>query len=77
MSISPTDFKKLNASKHSVKLPPESGGGYMGLPEFVHDIHCLNILWKQSYPEYYAAQQDWMKRDPEEWREHMGIYFPV
>ena len=46
MSISEGDLKKLNASVHSVKLPEESGGGYMALLEFVHDVHCVvNMLY--------------------------------
>ena len=41
MSISEETFEQLNASVHSVKLPEESGGGYMGLLVMVHQLHCV------------------------------------
>lgn len=39
--ISEGEFHQLNASKHAVKVPPEFGGGFMALPEFIHQIHCV------------------------------------
>ncbi len=41
ISISEEEFRKLNASKHAVKVPPKLGGGFMALPEFVHQVHCV------------------------------------
>ena len=41
ISITEEEFTKLNASKHAVKVPPDLGGGYMALPEYVHQIHCV------------------------------------
>ncbi len=41
ISISEEEFQQLNASKHAVKIPPVLGGGYIALPEFVHQIHCV------------------------------------
>jgi len=41
ISISEEEFDKINASKHSVKVPSSLGGGIMALPEFVHQIHCV------------------------------------
>ncbi|KAL8893984.1 MAG: hypothetical protein Q9207_008561 [Kuettlingeria erythrocarpa] len=41
ISITEDEFRRLNASKHAVKVPLDLGGGYMALPEFVHQIHCV------------------------------------
>ena len=41
ISISEGEFRQLNASEHAVKVPPNLGGGFMALPEFVHQIHCV------------------------------------
>lgn len=41
MSISETELREINPPQWPVRLPEESGGGYMGLVEFVHQIHCL------------------------------------
>ena len=39
--ISAEEFHKLNASKYAVKVPAQLGGGFMALPEFVHQVHCV------------------------------------
>ena len=41
ISISREELVKIGGSEASVKLPPESGGGYMGWLEIYHQIHCL------------------------------------
>ena len=41
ISITEEEFQKLNASKHAVKVPSDLGGGYLALPEFIHQIHCV------------------------------------
>ena len=41
ISITEEEYRKLNASRHAVKVPLNLGGGYMALPEFVHQIHCV------------------------------------
>lgn len=39
--ISEEEFRKLYASKHAVRVPSKLGGGFMALPEFVHQVHCV------------------------------------
>lgn len=39
ISISEEEFRKLNAFKHAVGVPPKLGGGFMALLEFVHQVH--------------------------------------
>ena len=41
MSVTEEVFKKLNASKHAVKVPESLGGGRLALFEFIHQIHCV------------------------------------
>lgn len=48
IGISKEEFQKLNASKHAVKVPPKLGGGFMALPEFVHQIHCVVRLLRSQ-----------------------------
>ncbi|KAH8805226.1 hypothetical protein F5884DRAFT_859835 [Xylogone sp. PMI_703] len=45
-------------SNSSVMLPPEAGGNYMASMEAVHQMHCLNLLRKFSYREYYADKSE-------------------
>jgi len=65
MSISETELHEINPPQWPVRLPEESGGGYMGLVEFVHQIHCLDLLRKQTYPEYYKEDYN-----SSSWHEH-------
>lgn len=39
--VSKEEFHKLNASKHAVEVSSKLGEGFMALPEFVHQIHCV------------------------------------
>lgn len=41
MSISHDTLKRIGGSEDSIKLPPESGGGYMGALEIFHQLHCV------------------------------------
>lgn len=39
--ISKEELLKIGASEDSVKFEPERGGGYMGMLEVHHQLHCL------------------------------------
>ena len=41
MSISHDTLKRIGAPENSARLPPESGGGYMGALEVFHQLHCV------------------------------------
>ncbi|CAD6580528.1 MAG: hypothetical protein ASARMPRED_000240 [Alectoria sarmentosa] len=71
ISISEGEFRQLNASEHAVKVPPNLGGGFMALPEFVHQIHCVKMLWEQTYPEYYTEAHNWSLENPKGFHEHI------
>jgi hypothetical protein len=54
-----------------VELADDLGGGYMSTLELFHQLHCLNVLRKWTYIDYYKAQ------DPHFWnqrllRDHTG-----
>ncbi|KAH9947858.1 hypothetical protein B0H21DRAFT_691091, partial [Amylocystis lapponica] len=55
----------------SVKFPEEKGGGYMALYEVSHQLHCLNLLRKYSYREYYAPITAAFFADPVFFRTHL------
>ena len=41
MSITEETLGKINASEHAVRLPDESGGGYLAVLEVFHQLHCV------------------------------------
>ncbi|KAH8880797.1 hypothetical protein GQ53DRAFT_669188, partial [Thozetella sp. PMI_491] len=44
-------------SNSTVQIPEEYGGGYMASVEATHQMHCLNMLRKASYREYYKDKE--------------------
>ncbi|TVY18826.1 Cyclochlorotine biosynthesis protein O, partial [Lachnellula arida] len=56
------DLKRLNKSDEPMKplhrIPEEFGGGFLGMLEVFHLLHCLDSLRKASYKEYYM--QEWI-----------------
>ena len=55
-----------------MKLPPESGGGYLAQFEVTHQLHCLNMLWQYSWFDYYRDKKVMWSDPPEIYRQHMG-----
>lgn len=56
------DLKLLNKSdtpsRPLHRIPEELGGGYVGMLEVFHLLHCLNSLRKAMDKEYYAAERE-------------------
>ncbi|KAI9756384.1 MAG: hypothetical protein M4579_003888 [Chaenotheca gracillima] len=57
-SASEEDMDRIGADRDSVRLPPESGGGYYATLEVFHQMHCLNVLWQSTYLEYYKEKNE-------------------
>ena len=50
-AISEGELRKTGASKASVRLPPQSGGEYVGYLNAFHNLHCLvsrSLTWDLS-----------------------------
>ncbi|MCJ1451359.1 hypothetical protein MMC28_001695 [Mycoblastus sanguinarius] len=72
MSISHDTLRKIGASEDSIRLPPESGGGYMGALEVFHQIHCVNLLWQGTNADYYKDKSLAWTDSPATLRQHLG-----
>ena len=91
--ISHDTLKRIGASEDSIKLPPESGGGYMGMLEIVHQLHCVvssdtpfyfvpsniheNLLRQATNAEYYKNRSLAWIDRPETLRQHLGGERPL
>ena len=51
MSITQETLDRINASEHAVKLPDESGGGYLAILEVFHQLHC--VVRPNSHSKYH------------------------
>ena len=54
--LSHEELVQLGAPESSVQLPAEEGGGYMAVLEVYHHIHCVEVLWKNTWPDYYDPE---------------------
>ncbi|KAG2068291.1 hypothetical protein BDR04DRAFT_1232905 [Suillus decipiens] len=53
-----------------VRLPDKIGGGYMVSIEATHQMHCVNLLRKASWAEYYGPIDPSFQSSPEIVRMH-------
>ncbi|KAF2968367.1 hypothetical protein GQX73_g5232 [Xylaria multiplex] len=71
ISVTQQDLERLGKLHNSsVMLPIESGGGYMASLEAAHQMHCLDMLRKFSFRDYYADKVA-VFSDPFKLRTHM------
>ncbi|PQE19591.1 tat pathway signal sequence protein [Rutstroemia sp. NJR-2017a WRK4] len=53
LDISKEDFHTIGVNADTAATnAPEHGGGYFMVPEFTHQLHCVNLLRKASYFKY-------------------------
>jgi len=71
--ITDEDLKKINKSGRSsnVKYRERDGGGNMGSIEVFHQLHCLNMLRKYTYPKEYPHMQELWTTRPKFMRSHL------
>ncbi|KAF2092600.1 hypothetical protein NA57DRAFT_16571, partial [Rhizodiscina lignyota] len=65
------DFSKMGKrvdEKPWHKLPDEKGGGYVGMIEAFHLLHCLDAIRKELYPDIY--KHDWSTESYANFRLH-------
>ncbi|OAL31800.1 hypothetical protein AYO22_00670 [Fonsecaea multimorphosa] len=53
-----------------VELDQENGGGFMGTLEVFHQLHCLNVLRKWTYWDYYVDTDPFFQTRADHRREH-------
>ncbi|MCJ1465022.1 hypothetical protein MMC07_003637 [Pseudocyphellaria aurata] len=70
-SLDPMLLKKIKAPEYAVKFPEISGGGYMAILESIHQVHCVNVLWQNIYPDYYRNRSEYMMKPHDEAVEHL------
>ena len=72
MIISEEDLVRANGSRYSARVPKEVGDGYIGHVEWYHQLHCVYMLWQQTYPEWYIEEAEMRVKEPVLWHEHLG-----
>ncbi|KAI1346771.1 hypothetical protein F5Y01DRAFT_319443 [Xylaria sp. FL0043] len=70
-SVTAEEVERIGKMDNStVMLPKESGHGYMASLEATHQLHCVDMLRKFSFREYYADKAVPFS-DPHKLRTHM------
>lgn len=74
--ISEVDIEKLGMPKTSLKVAhPETGAeGYRVGMEVFHQLHCINLLRRVTYKEYYEPLGGEFAAGPEALRHHTGEF---
>ena len=63
----------MGAPRDSVRLPAESGGGYLGYVQMLHYIHCLYKLNQYVNDEYYGNRTYFWTIDSATRKDHAGM----
>ncbi|KZT69728.1 hypothetical protein DAEQUDRAFT_726394 [Daedalea quercina L-15889] len=73
LSIFEDDLTKIgrNSRPSMVKYHEAFSGGYVATIEIAHHMHCLNMLRKRTYWDYYAPLDDSYQRNPDFYRVHL------
>jgi len=68
--LSKDQLDRVNASGFAAEYTEDMGGGYMAGIEVFHQLHCLNMLRKATYMDYYLPKnEEW--KDQETLRYHL------
>jgi hypothetical protein len=65
MNLSEEELVQVGGSPDSVRLPSESGGGYLAYLSSHHMLHCLYLLHQSLHQEYYSQFSVVWKLAPE------------
>jgi hypothetical protein len=57
--------------RSKVRYPDKIGGGYMASLESAHQLHCVNLLRKASWPRYYESTDISFQTTPKVFRLHL------
>ncbi|KAH9828729.1 uncharacterized protein C8Q71DRAFT_792669 [Rhodofomes roseus] len=73
LRLSEDDLAKIGkeSTPSLAKYHEEDGGGYFATIEIAHHMHCLNMLRKATYWDYYAPLDDSYQKDPDFHRVHL------
>lgn len=72
--ITPKELKLVDKPETSIKVThPKTGkkGYRIGLEVF-HQLHCLNLIRKDTYRDQYEGKGDFKEKDEGKIREHLG-----
>ncbi|KAH0841043.1 hypothetical protein FOPE_06432 [Fonsecaea pedrosoi] len=74
--ISKSDIKHLGMPEWSLQVNhPETGEeGYRVGMEVFHQLHCINLLRRVTYKEYYEPLGGEFGKGPEELQRHTGLF---
>jgi len=73
LRLSEEEFRKMNLvhSASSVKYSPEDGGGYMATTQVFHQLHCVKMLWKHTYIQYFPELMEAAKNKCDAYHAHL------
>lgn len=70
LNLTKNEILALDRSPHSVQYPDEMGGGYFGLLEATHQLHCLERVWQDHHLEHFPKAQAEKNKMPLFYEQH-------
>ncbi|OHE91931.1 hypothetical protein CORC01_12781 [Colletotrichum orchidophilum] len=65
MLVPDADFPKSEfRTREPLRASSSTQNGTLAVFEYVHALHCVHLMWKQTYPDYYKEDHLKMKNDP-------------
>ncbi|KAJ5944704.1 hypothetical protein N7516_004872 [Penicillium verrucosum] len=72
MSVSRHEIEKIKKLRNSSVVLPD--GGYMASIGGFHQMHCLNVIRKATYLDYYTVHEPDFFTEPSA-RKHVGAVY--
>jgi hypothetical protein len=75
MSVPEEVVLRSGETTDAVRLPEELGGGFLAWAEVNHQLHCLNLIRKAIYWDYYVDKEHDFQRERDQVLGHLGQLF--
>ncbi|KAL2876557.1 hypothetical protein SGCOL_008133, partial [Colletotrichum sp. CLE4] len=65
MLVPDEDFPKSEfRTREPLRASTSTQNGTLAVFEYVHALHCVHLMWKQTYPDYYKEDHMKMEKNP-------------
>ena len=76
MIVPDADLRQNSSSHQPIRGSNDKDSGILAKFEGFHALHCVNLLWRQMWPDYYTEDQAELESDPIYTHIHLGS-FPI
>jgi hypothetical protein len=71
--LSKEELERINAPEYAAQYTEDMEGGYIAGIEVLHQLHCLNMMRKTMYLDYYLPKMKEWRDNPETLKYHLDM----